>query len=302
MSVPFMIVDGNLTVVLKSKSYQILKDHFNYKAVVEALHTADEDTMLNLIDVQSAVASFSDGSVEVKNGVVFYDGEEVHSTITKRLLEFMKNGLPFQPLVNFLKNLMHNPSMQSQRELYDFLEHENLPITEDGYFLAYKAVSVYRGESFVDKTGQTVNDGDFVDKYTGKSFRNNVGDFPSMGRSRVDDNRSVGCSAGLHVGSIKYVEGYASGDDKIVIVKIHPGNVVSVPSDENCQKVRVCFYEVVAEYQGVLNRPLYSEQFSYSDVEPEYEPDYDYEDEDEEDDPEDWEDEDEEEEDTFGMN
>ena len=280
MSVPFMIVDGNLTVVLKNKSYQVLKDHFNYKAVVEALHTADEDTMLNLIDVQSAVASFSDGSVEVKNGVVFYDGEEVHSTITKRLLEFMKNGLPFQPLVNFLKNLMLNPSMQSQRELYDFLEHENLPITEDGHFLAYKAVRVYRGESFMDKNGKTVNDGDFVDKYTGKSFRNNVGDFPSMSRSRVDDNRSVGCSAGLHAGSLKYVEGYASGD-KIVIVKICPEDVVSVPSDENCQKVRVSFYQVVAEYQGVLNRPLYSEEFSYSDVEPEEDPDYDYEDEDE---------------------
>jgi len=170
--------------------------------------------------------------------------------------------------------------MQSQRELYDFLEHENLPITEDGYFLAYKAVRVYRGESFMDKNGAKVNDGDFVDKHTGQSFRNNVGDFPTMLRSRVDDNRTVGCSAGLHAGSIKYVEGYASGDDKIVIVKIHPESVVSVPSDEKCQKVRVCLYEVVAEYQGVLTRPLYSEEFSYD--EDEEDPDYDYEDEDEE--------------------
>ena len=292
MSVPFMIVDGNLTVVLKNKSYQVLKDHFNYKSIVEALHTADEDTMLNLIDVQNAVASFSDGSVEVKNGVVFYDGEEVHSTITKRLLDFMKNGLPFQPLVNFLKNLMMNPSMQSQRELYDFLEHENLPITEDGYFLAYKAVSVYHGESFVDKNCRTVNDGDFVDKYTLKSYRNNIGDFPTMNRSKVDDDRRVDCSNGLHVGSIKYVEGYANSYDKIVIVKVNPQDVVSVPLDENCQKVRVSNYEVVAEYQGVLNRPLYSEKFSYDEADPDYE-----------DDPEKWEDwEDEEEYDSFGMN
>lgn len=265
MSVPFMIVDGNLTVVLKNKSYQVLKDHFNYKAIVESLHTAGEDTMLDLIDIQSAVANFSDGSVEVKNGVVLYDGEEVHSTITKRLLEFMKNGLPFQPLVNFLKNLMLNPSMQSQRELYDFLEHENLPITEDGYFLAYKAVAVYRGESLVDKRGLKVDDGDLVDKYTGKSFRNNIGDFPTMLRSRVDDNRRVGCSNGLHVGSIKYVEGYASRDDKIVIVKVSPQDVVSVPEDSNCEKVRVSTYEVIAEYQGVLNRPLYNSDSCYDE-------------------------------------
>lgn len=276
MSVPFMIVDGNLTVVLKNKSYQVLKDHFNYKSIVEALHTADEDTMLNLIDVQNAVASFSDGSVEVKNGVVFYDGEEVHSTITKRLLDFMKNGLPFQPLVNFLKNLMLNPSMQSQRELYDFLEHKNLPITEDGHFLAYKAVSVYRGESSVDKNGKTLTDGDLVDKYTRKSYRNNIGDFPTMLRSRVDDNRRVGCSEGLHAGSLKYVEGHANCYDKIVIVKVDPQDVVSVPLDENCQKVRVTRYEVAAEYQGVLNRPLYSEKFSYDEADPVYP--YDYED------------------------
>jgi hypothetical protein len=271
MSVPFMIVDGNLTVVLKNKSYQVLKDHFNYDAIVEALHTADEDAMLKLIDVQSAVADFSDGSVEVKNGVVFYDGEEVHSTITKRLLEFMKSGLPFQPLVNFLKNLMINPSMQSQLELYDFLEHEYLPITEDGYFLAYKAVRIYRGESFVDKQGRTVNDGDLVDKYTGKSFRNNIGDTPSMLRYRVDDNRTVGCSAGLHAGSLKYVESYATSGDKIVIVKIDPQDVVSVPEGSDCQKVRVSSYYVVGEYQGALDRPLYSEEFSYDEADPDWE-------------------------------
>ncbi|NDB60976.1 hypothetical protein EB001_21400, partial [bacterium] len=150
------------------------------------------------------------------------------------------------PLVNFLHNLMENPSMQSQKELYDFLEHEHLPITEDGYFLAYKAVR-----------------SDYKDKYRGV-FDNSVGNVCKMTRAKVDDNRSVGCSNGLHAGALNYVASYGSleAGDRIVIVKINPKDVVSVPSDCNCEKLRTCEYLVVGEYQGELLKPLYSSTFS----------------------------------------
>ena len=171
MSVPFMWVDGNLTLILNNKAHQVLPDHINYKMILEALPTATNDELLELVDIETAVAAFSQGQVEVKNGKVLFEGEEVHGSISKRILEFMSKGLPFEPLVKFLENLMNNPSMQSQTELYDFLEHENLPITEDGYFLAYKAVSK-----------------DFKDKWRG-SFDNRVGQVCEMRRAKVDDNR-----------------------------------------------------------------------------------------------------------------
>ena len=50
--------------------------------------------------------------------------------------------------------------------------------------------------------------------------------------------------------------------DKIVIVKINPKDVVSVPNDCNCEKLRTCRYEVVGEYQGELLKPLYKSEFS----------------------------------------
>ena len=242
MAVPFMFVDGNLTLVLNNKSYQVLPDHINYKMILEALPTATSDELLEIVDIEKAVASFSDGLVEIKNGQVTYEGEAVHGSISKRILEFMSKGLPFQPLVIFLKNLMENPSMQSQKELYDFLEHESLPITEDGYFLAYKAVR-----------------SDYMDKYRG-TFDNHVGNVCQMTRSKVDDDRSRGCSNGLHAGALNYVAGYGSveSNDKIVIVKINPKDVVSVPSDCNYEKLRTCRYEVVGEYQGELLKPLYN--------------------------------------------
>ena len=254
MSVPFMWVDGNLTLILNNKAHQVLPDHINYKMILEALPTATNDELLELVDIETAVAAFSQGQVEVKNGKVLFEGEEVHGSISKRILEFMSKGLPFEPLVKFLENLMNNPSMQSQTELYDFLEHENLPITEDGYFLAYKAVSK-----------------DFKDKWRG-SFDNRVGQVCEMRRAKVDDNRGRGCSAGLHAGALNYVATYGSVDagDHIVIVKINPEDVVSVPSDCNCEKLRTCKYEVVGEYQGELLKPLYKSEFeedSYVDEE-----------------------------------
>ena len=253
MSVPFMFVDGNLTVVLNNKSFQVLPDHLNYKMILEALPSATSDELLEMIDFEKAVATFSDGLVEIKNGQVTYEGEVVHGSISKRILEFMSKGLPFQPLIIFLKNLMENPSMQSQKELYDFLEHESLPITEDGYFLAYKAVR-----------------SDFKDKYRGV-FDNSVGQICEMTRSKVDDDRGRGCSNGLHAGALNYVAGYGSveANDKIVIVKINPADVVSVPSDCNFEKLRTCRYEVVGEYQGELLKPLYSSVFSEDDYEDE---------------------------------
>lgn len=262
MSVPFMWVDGNLTLILNNKAHQVLPDHINYKLIMESLSTASEDELVQLVDIEKAVASFSQGLVEIKNGKVFYENEEVHGAISKRILEFMSKGLPFEPLVNFLNNLMENPSMQSQKELYDFLEHEHLPITEDGHFLAYKAVR-----------------SDFKDKYKG-IFDNSIGKICQMTRSKVDDDRARGCSNGLHAGALNYVAGYGSlaNGDRIVIVKINPKDVVSVPSDCNYEKLRTCRYEVVGEYQGELLKPLYKSEFdedTYNDDDDECLNDYD---------------------------
>lgn len=259
MAVPFMFVDGNLTLVLNNKSYQVLPDHINYRMILEILPTATPDELLKVVDLEKAVATFSDGLVEIKNGQVTYEGETVHGSISKRILEFMSKGLPFEPLVKFLHNVMENPSMQSQKELYDFLEHEHLPITEDGHFLAYKAVR-----------------SDYKDKYRG-AFDNSVGNTVKMQRAKVDDDRSRGCSDGLHAGALNYVATYGSVEsgDRIVIVKINPRDVVSVPTDCNCEKLRTCQYVVVGEYQGELLKPLYSSNFSY-DEQDDYEDDEDY--------------------------
>jgi hypothetical protein len=160
----------------------------------------------------------------------------INGYLTEKLLQFFNEGLPIEHYCLFLSNLMANPSMASREELYLFLEGADLPITEDGCFLAYKTVR-----------------GDFMDKYSGK-FDNSPGATHVMERREVDDNRDRTCSYGFHAAAYEYAKNFmASHGDKMVAVKINPKDVVSVPADYRNQKLRGCEYTVLYEVPGAAD-------------------------------------------------
>jgi len=244
MSVPFVYVNGTLNLILKGKSYQITPDHPSYGLVKKSLATSSEDELLQMCDVQKSMSNFvekeSKGRAVVSGGQVYFDGKPVHNTLSDRVLQFMKEGLPFSHLLKFMENVSENPSYQSQQELFDFLQNKSLPITEDGQFLAYKAVL-----------------NNWMDKYSG-TISNKIGNVVEVKRGAVDDNRCNECSKGLHCGALDYVYGYGGGTDRIIIVKVNPRDAVSVPKDASFQKLRTCRYEVVGEFSGELKSPLYT--------------------------------------------
>jgi hypothetical protein len=141
----------------------------------------------------------------------------------------LQDGFPIEPLVNFMENLMTNPSKRAVTELYGFLEKNSLPITPDGYFLAYKKVRQ-----------------NYFDCHTG-TMDNSVGKVVEMERNEVNDNKDQTCSTGLHFCSQEYLPHFGGGDSRVVIVKINPRDVVSIPSDYNNAKGRACRYEVIGE-------------------------------------------------------
>jgi len=231
----YNITDESITTVIDGQAYTLRRDHANAKLVIEAIvRKAPESEIRDLMDIAKAVNAYLGDHVEVRDGSVWHRGEPVDECISGRILAFMTEGLPVEPLTKFLENLYNNPSHNSRSQLYSFLEHKNMPITDDGCFLAYKSV-----------------DSNYMDHHTGK-FSNRVGQVLSIPRRNVDDNPENGCSYGFHAGSLDYASGFGGSDRKVVIVKINPADVVSVPNDCEFQKLRTARYEVVANYTGPL--------------------------------------------------
>jgi hypothetical protein len=235
--------NGSLTVFIDGKSYSIMSDHKNYKPIIDALKAKDFGRIPNLIDIGTAITDFAKGSLTIKNGCIYYKEAIIRNALTERILAFLDKGLPFEPLLAFLENLMLNPSKRALDELYTFLECNTLPITEDGYFLAYKRIQE-----------------NWTDFYTGL-IDNSIGKKPNMDRNMVDDNKDRTCSQGLHFCSKAYLKDFNAGQGRVIIVKINPKDVVSIPSDYNNTKGRCCEYEVLSEITAEFEKDASTHDF-----------------------------------------
>ena len=222
-------------VFIGSDVYRIDTTNRKYDRVEELLkQPATPDNIAEIeaiVTPRKAVENYTNGTdISVKGGRVYYkDTEEVNGTIVDRLLNMLKEGADVTALTNFLSKLYKNPSNSSIEELYMFLETNELPLTVDGDILAYKAVT-----------------NDYMDKHS-RTFDNSIGKVVSVERRTVDDRRENTCSNGLHVARYGYADDFRNRGDRLVVVKIDPADVVSVPNDYGNAKMRVCKYEVIAE-------------------------------------------------------
>lgn len=257
--------NGCWTVVVSNEVHTFDSSHQNYAFLIEAVKTKDASTFLSLINIGKNVQTWSKDGFVLRDGSLFYGDEEIAPEITAIILDMINEGFDEVPMLNFMKRLFANPSSRAVKELYSWLAHKSLAICEDGCFLAYKSVCIYDGPNFVDCLGREVKAGDYVDKYT-RTIRNNIGDINDMPRRKVNDDFQVGCSDGFHVGSLRYVtEVYSS--NKQIICKVDPADVVSVPLDCDCQKIRCCKYEVISEFKNlkIVERAAKVESEDYDD-------------------------------------
>lgn len=277
-NVAFLVTLNNVTLSANGRTIIVGKQYADFGGIVDALKRKDFDTAFSMADRATALTKQSNGEFEVKNGVVFRNGLPIHNVVTERIIEFQNQGLPFDSLIKFLENLMQNPSARSVSELYKFLENRFMPITEDGHFLAYKAVdSDYRSIT----SGSTVvkvstDGGKTFTNQTGK-LPNNVGNILEVERNQVDDNAERTCSFGLHAGALEYAENFGGANSKMVIVKINPRDAVSVPIDHDAQKLRAARYEVIADFKGAINQPLVNSDggaYDPSDLDEDFDEDF----------------------------
>lgn len=202
--------------------------------------------------------------VSVRGGTVYLDGDPVDNSCTKAILRWMEDGeQDWEPLVRFFEKVQGNPSENSRSQLYAFLAANDYTITPEGDIVGYKAVREIDGGKFGGKfesiRGGEVGDVQVNGEDAASKPVQGPGDVVTMQRSLVDPDEFVHCSVGLHVAAWSYANDLFGGNASPVLrVIVSPTDVVSVPTDHDAQKMRVCKYTVDAVIDEPDERALFT--------------------------------------------
>lgn len=241
--VAYIVKESGVTLFKDGKQFSAPSDFWSFSRILGKIRSGDFEGIESLFNTQEAIEQvqvdvtkdlnkFTGEEVRIANGEVYVGDRKVYNSVTKRLIKMLQEGFDVTPLSNFLKRLLKNPSRTAMEELYPFMEKADVTIDTDGFIIAYKKVR----DDYFDIHSGTVN--------------YNVGNIVEMPRNEVDDNRSNLCSDGLHFCSYSYLGHFGSSyGNRILIVKVDPADVVSIPADYNDAKARTCRMEVIGEIE-----------------------------------------------------
>lgn len=202
-----------------------------------------------LVSEQISSSFYLSNSMKISNGKLYFGEHRLEETLAKHMLSLLNdNNEPkdeklWKSYVKFLDNLHQNASEDIRKQLFRWMDYENeagngFGITEDGCFVGYKGCSGTILNPVSVKTGHAIVNGE---EFNGH-IPNTVGSVIQMPRSAVQHDPSVGCSQGLHVGTRDYATQWAP---ILLLVKVNPRDVVSVPYECDSQKMRVCEYTIL---------------------------------------------------------
>lgn len=251
MKAPVIAQNSNficITFIDTGKSYVIRPNEERYSAVKEMVHNQNWRELESFLNPEKKFEKTEIGTmVTYEAGVLHYNGKPLHEAAYTAIFNHLSGIIPLSNVLNYIANIMECDNYTMLNELHLFLSsNEELPITEDGAFLAYRVVQ-----------------NDYYSKHPnpdGTRNRNCVGDVVDMDRKYVNPDRRETCDSGLHFCSLSYVPKYGcNNDDRVMIVKIYPQDVVAIPYDYNNSKGRCCKYEVIGE---VVNYQRNSDEFN----------------------------------------
>lgn len=243
-----VVTASNIMFMHNEKPYSFANSHPDYSDIYKHVMNNEIEDLDVLLSKHTFTLSFLKGKLYTLGGILYINsGDEARSVDPRmhtRLYQLVKQHKDtdedcrpdIRSLILFINNLYANPSADSIDDLFRFLGHNSLPLTDDGCFIAYKLVR-----------------DNYMDIHSG-TFNNSVGQVPTMRREDVQFNREVTCSRGLHFCSRGYLPHYGNMDSRIMILKVNPADVVSIPTDYNNAKGRACKYEVIGEIPSGVKR------------------------------------------------
>lgn len=235
----------------------IASSHPSYEKIVQLLISGSED-----VEAIQALAAPAQAVSKVfkrlsdrfgyRSGSLLFDGEPLAGALADHIIKIIENDgteTDYSNFVKFAEKLYTNPSKDSIEHLFAFISKHGISITDDGDFIAFKGV---RHDGKSSHAGYGIVDGV---EFEHANLQNDVGSIIEVPRSKVDPDRNVACSVGLHVGSFAYASSFAP---RLLRAKVNPRDVVSVPSDHQDAKIRVSRYEVVEESAEDYKAPSYT--------------------------------------------
>lgn len=218
----------------------ILNNESHYDKVIRLLHKSKFGKVRKLLDkIRNRISESSGGVMETvieESGSkkILIDGEDADPVILEYLekIDAGTDRRKYEALIELDRNIKKCKSSVIRPLLSRFISEGDFPVTEDGCFIAYKALRL-RG------------DGNLVDFYSGRLVQN-IGTVVKLKKGEYDENPQSGCSRGLHVGSFSYVRRmYGERQDAVfVALKVNPAHCINVPIEER-GKIRVHTYTVL---------------------------------------------------------
>lgn len=261
---PYSVNDQGWTFFVDNRPICVPANSPIYADIMDAVTENDYDTLMDLLSenkVQTAFKKlvFADKSGNFKilenestgDKSISYtdDSGKTHilpDVLTNKLIALHDKRIDMERYVNFVRNVYLNPNPDSIAELFDFLSYKELPITQNGTFIAYKGV---REDLYsVNANKQTRVLSGVVDDYG--HIKNSLNTKIAVHTEDVDPDRRNECSNGLHVGSYDYASQWGS---VVLAVEVNPRYVISVPMDCSFQKCRVSQYKVLTVVDGVYD-------------------------------------------------
>jgi len=249
MSIATIYRDDMVIVSINGTPYQVDVDDPRYEDLCELLedNNAGEEEIKELLTnagrYQKILADGEHRGFDLDADPVTCNGIEIAMDLSRYLMASLdRNSGADNPVFHFIERLMENPSEITRERLFAFMEHNLLPITEEGRFLAYKVV----GPDYYDKHSHTVE--------------HRPGDSPPRKSwSDVDTSPDRTCSFGYHACAREYaVDQFYSPGDHVMCVSVAPEDVGSIPTDYNNAKLRCRGYIVVSEItESVLADPKF---------------------------------------------
>lgn len=242
------VLDGNpssITVFHGGRPYVAGADHKNFGALMTALTQMEHDdvAIMRYLDIEQGLTDLFQPlseRVSVNGTTICFDGDPVQNALTDKILAYFFGNIDnWKPLVNFFEKVQTNPNEHSRQHLFTWLERNHFILCEDGDFLGYKGVYKHGENGFISSSsGEAM--------VNGRRIKGRIPTTPGvvveMPRSKVQHSPGQACAEGLHVGNWRYASTFAG--HHVVLVKVNPRDVVSVPSSET-EKMRVCRYYVV---------------------------------------------------------